>query len=249
MLTSNPKLAANKLKITKDELRFFGEEPDISAESKTIDLINVYNWYNYICTTDESKQFVIDYLTSVNARKMIRWVSEIDAIKLRHIGWNLRIKYRGGELPPEIETSTFEKLNKLIEEQKEKKTVVIIDPDRPVVSVQDRINTKLSDIIGDFENEIDAFATTGSTTFVPSDYIKIHDIKPLLAKKIAAYYTPLLQEIESVLDGKDEDLKAAYSGWKKPKLKKFQDLLESIVQIGNVKSSRTKNKKKSKKNK
>lgn len=222
----------NKLKISKDDLRFFGEEPNITAASTTIDMINVYNWYNYICTSEESKQFVLDYLVSKNNKKLIKAVEQIDPIKLRHIGWNLRIKHRGCELPKWAEDATLEKLDQLAKEHEQKKKKIVEDPNKP--SIQDRINTKLSEIIGDFEHQIDMFAATGETEFVPSTYIQANEIKPMIAKRIAAYYEPLYAEIESVLSGKDPDLKQAYGSWKKVKLKKFLDLLGDIISAGNT---------------
>lgn len=225
----------SKLKISKDEFRFWGDEPDITSNSTKIDMINVYNWYNYICTTEESKQFVLDYLNSKNAKKLVKLVEQIDPLKLRHIGWNLRIKYRGCELPKWAEDSTFESLQKLTKEQEQKnKCPKVEDPNRSVVSIQDRINIKLAEIIGDFEHQLDIFADAGETEFVPSTYIKANEIKPMIAKRIAAYYEPLYSEIEGVLSGKDVDLKQAYRAWEKPKVKKYLEFIGDIIAAGNT---------------
>lgn len=215
-------------------MKFFGEEPDVTVNTSKIDMIHVYNWYNYICTNEDSKQFVIEYLQNKNAKKMIRAVEQIDPLKLRHVGWNLRIKYRCGELPQWAEDAALEKLEALVKEQEQKKRKIAEDPARVVVSVQERINTKVSEIIGDFEVEIDKFALTGETTFNPEHYIKSNDIKPLIAKRIAVYYEPLYKEIEAVLKGEDKALKEAYQDWKKPKLKKFLELIGSIIDAGNT---------------
>lgn len=230
-----------EIKIAKYDQRFFGNEPDVTEESTKTDLIMVYNWYNYVCSNEDAKKFVLDYLYDKRAHKLIAVVDQIDPLDLRHVGWNLRIKLRGGILPKDIETKTLDTLDELIKKQlaKKKKKIIL---DRPVVSIQERINTKVQEIIGDFESELDKFALDGTTEFNPETYIKTNDIKPLISKRVSAYYECLANEIEEAIKGKDEDLKEAYRGWKKTKLKKFLELIRSIIEAGQQVKKRKKSK-------
>lgn len=228
-----------EIKIPKYEQRFFGDEPDITDFSINTDLIVAYNWYNYVCSTEDAKKFVIEYLKSKNAKKLVAVVEQLDPLELRHIGWNLRIKSRGGILPADVETKTLDSLDALIKRQLSKKKKAPA-PDKPVVSIQERINTKVQEIIGDFETELDKFALEGVTEFDPEAFIKIHDIKPLISKRISVYYEGLAAEIEEAIKGKDTDLKEAYRGWQKPKLKKFLELIRSIIDAGQQSKKRKK---------
>jgi hypothetical protein len=97
-----------------------------------------------------------------------------------------------------------------------------------VISIQERIANRANDLIGDLEVLLDAYYRDGSQ-FKMSDWIIRNNVKPQIAQRIAAYYKPLYSEAFDALNGKDEDLKEAYSHYKKSQLKAYVEFLRSIV--------------------
>jgi hypothetical protein len=105
-------------------------------------------------------------------------------------------------------------------------------------------------LIADIEGHLDNFYRNG-TMFKPVDWLSAQDVKPMIAQKIADYYKPLYAEIFDALNGKNDQLREAYSSWKKPKLKAYMEFVRSIISAAEtrttiVKATRKPRKKKEK---
>ena len=235
---------SKNLNRAKDSLineKYFGSEPTISSNSANIDIIRFYNWYNYNNDSDDAKGYVADYLKSqVKDKKMnastskkfkafIKALPQIDANKLRTIGWNCRNLSRGGTLPETIESKMWSTLEALcasvvVEEPKEESAIV-----EPVISIQSRVEAKAADVIASLEEEVDKFIRSGVPDFDVAAWMRASAIKPAIAKKVGEYYQPLYSELYDAYVGKDADLKEAYKGWKRPALKKYMEFIKSII--------------------
>jgi hypothetical protein len=94
-----------------------------------------------------------------------------------------------------------------------------------VVSIQDRIRDKASDIIGDVEEMIDK-----NETFSLYDWLKANEIPATYAPRIAAYYAPVLAELIEASEGLDPQLKEGYKHLTKKQLEQrimfFNTLIE-----------------------
>lgn len=232
--------------------KYLGPEPDLSGEYATIDLGKAYSWYNYFYQADDAKGFVLTYLRSQKASKTIlKNLSRVDANKLMNIGWNCRILSNGGHLPDDILQSLWNKIKTLSDNVSPEKEETEEQPQKVVISIQERIANKASDIIGELEGEVDEFIMTGKSSFDPVKFMRSNDIKPQIAQRIADYYRPLYAEIFDAIQGKDVQLKEAYSSWKKQKLKTYMEFVKSIIaaaesRIAIVKATRAPRKKKEK---
>jgi len=210
--------------------KYLGPEPVLENPTMS-DLAKAYTWFNYFYTSDDAKSFVLTYLRQIKYdKKKIKIVEKIRPDLLHNIGWNCRMVSNGSNLPDEILKTVKTKLEALIETESNK---VVEEPTelvpKVVISIQERINNKASDIIGDLEEQIDIFYTQGKNEFDPLSWMKSKDVKPQIAQKIVDYYKPLYSEIYDALQGKDEQLKEAYSSWKKPKLKMYLEFIGNIV--------------------
>ena len=215
---------------TIDE-KYMGSEPEVSEHASTSEMVRVYNWYNYFHDNDDAKKFVIDYLKTKKANtKIMRAVATTDSQKLRAIGWNCRILTKGGSLPAEIKDKTINTLNEIVGSalttiKKKITTENVVSP----VSIQERIENVAKEHISYLENVLDTFIIENKTDFDPSAWFLGRNIKAPVAKKIHEYYLPLYNEIYDVIHGDDQDLKEAYASWKRTKLKKYLELIRTIV--------------------
>ena len=223
------KSAAVKRPKFADE-KYLGAEPEVNENSTQIELARAYNWFNYFYTSDDAKAFTISYLKSIKYDKhVIDRLSGVKSIDLHNIGWNCRLLSTGSTLPwglwDNIETRIKQLSADVVETDETEKD----QPQTKVISIQDRINNKASDLIGELEEETDVFFQEGVIQFDIKKWSVEKGIKPQIAKRIVEHFRPQYEEIVEAQEGKDADLVEAYKGWRKPVLKIMGLFLKKII--------------------
>ena len=210
--------------------KYLGPEPTVTEDSTPVELTLAYNWFNYFYTSEDAKSFTISYLKSIKYDKAtIKKLSSVKAIDLNNIGWNCRLLAAGSILPDdgwEKVESKIRELTKNVVETTEDETE---QPVQKVVSIQDRINNKASDLIGELEEQLDVFFQEGVIQFDVKKWSLEKGIKPQIAKRIAEHFYPQYEEITQALEGTDPDLVEAYSGWRAPVLKVMSLFIKRII--------------------
>ena len=235
--------------------KYLGSEPDLRGDVSNAQVIQAYNWYNYFYDADQAKAWIIEYLKEFHKteKELIKNVSRIDSNYCRTSGWNCRILLLGGSLPQELADRNIDRIRTLAskagrdeaEEESSAKEEV-----KQVISIQDRIVNRANDLIAEIEVQLDNYYRDG-TMFKPGDWMSQQDVKPAIAQRIADYYKPLYSEVFDAYNGKDDQLKEAYSSWRKPKLRLYVEFIKSIISAAEtratiVKASRKPRKKKEK---
>jgi hypothetical protein len=230
------------------DVKYVGDEPVLIEGCSESDLARALNWYNYVCSTDQAKEFVLVYLKSVKYDR--NELKKVSKSKLPNsIGWMCRILSQGGHLPDDYEDRMWDKIKSAVKTFEPDPEEIIVD--KPVISIQERVRDKTAELIGDIENQIDIFFKTGKLSFDATAWMRQKDIKPAISQKIAEYYKPLYAELFDALQGKDVELKDAYSHWKKAQLKTYIEIVKSIIiaaegRVVIVRASRKPRKKKEK---
>ena len=209
--------------------KYLGPEPTVTEDSTQSELARAYNWFNYFYTSDDAKAFTISYLKSIKYDKhIITKLGAVKSVELHNIGWNCRLLATGSTLP--------EGLWKAIEKRLILLSSTVLDvseteEDQPtkVVSIQDRINNKASDLIGELEEQTDVFFQEGVIQFDVKKWSLEKGIKPQIAKRIAEHFRPQYDEITEALEGKDPDLVEGYKKWRKPVLKIMALFIKRII--------------------
>lgn len=209
------------------EEKYVGSEPVLVKGCSETDLAIALNWYNYICANDRSKEFITVYLNSIKYDK--KDIKKIARAKLpTSVGWMCRILTQGGFLPDGYEARMKERIKTAIK-QSAPDPEDVAETTKVVVSIQDRVREKTSELIGDIENQLDIFFKTRKLSFDIASWLRSKEIKPQISQKIAEYYKPLYSELYDAVQGKDVELKEAYSHWKKVELKAYLEIVRSIV--------------------
>ena len=220
--------------------KYMGSEPSVTALSSEMDMAHAYNWFNYFYTSEDAKSFTISYLKSIKYDKdTIRKLSSVKPIDLHNIGWNCRLLTNGSILPDgiweKIETTIRSLAANIVEEAETEED----QPQAKVVSIQDRINHRASDLIAELEEQLDVFYKEGVIQFDVKKWALEKGIKPQIATRIVEHFRPQYEEITEALEGKDPELVEAYSGWRAPVLKvmalfikKIMDYLETSAEAG-----------------
>lgn len=250
--------------------KYLGAEPVLKGEVSNAQVILAYNWYNYFYDAAQAKAWVVEYFKKnyKNDKELIKHVNRIDDRNLITAGWNCRILLVEGSLPDKLKQRMEESVRRLAEacrgiesgsgeaeagtskregasgntEGEANKEV----PVKVVISIQERITNRANDLIADVEGYLDNYYRDG-TTFKPVDWLSQQDVKPAIAQRIADYYKPLYSEVFDALQGKDAQLKEAYSSWTKPKLKAYVEFVKSIISAAETRATLVKTRKPRKK--
>jgi len=220
-------------RMTLIDERYMGDEPTISSKSSNSDLIRAYNWYNYFYDVDAAKAFVVAYLKDKKVnKKVLAQINIVDPVKLMNVGWNCRIIMNGGTLPDNIKEQFVNRLQNLIDSAKPK--VSAVETVKPFLSVQEKVNNKVEQLIADLEDQIDIFILNGKNDFDAASWFRNNAIKTPIAKKIVDYYKPLYDEVYDAVEDRNENAVQYYKKWKKAKLKKYLEFIKSIISAASV---------------
>ena len=210
--------------------KYMGAEPTVTALSDEMDLARAYNWFNYFYTSDDAKAFTISYLKSINYdREIIRKLASVKCHELHNIGWNCRLLSTGSTLPDGLWNNIEARIKQLSTNVVETVETAEDQPQKNLVTIQDRIKDRASELIGELEEETDVFFTEGVIQFDIKKWSLEKGIKPQVAKRITEHFRPQYEEITEALQGKDPDLVEAYSRWRKPVLKVMAIFLKKII--------------------
>lgn len=203
-----------------------GGEP--SWKDGEVSLTRALNWYNYHSDTKESKKFTLSYLKEVKAPKTeIEILEKLDDDYFQNLGFVCRMKLRGAPLSEKNE----QWIKTFIETLKTK--VVVAEPVKsatPVISIQERVEYKAKEYIGEIEGAIDdCLFVKDFDVFEPYDLMQGLGIKGAHTSYIIKFFQSRIDDLEEVVKSKDEDVKEAYSNFSKAELKEYIKLLNKII--------------------
>jgi|APGre2960657373_1045057.scaffolds.fasta_scaffold02017_6 hypothetical protein len=216
----NRKLKPKAVRKTRSEqyivnFKYLGDEPDANKLTTVTDQAAAFNWYNSMCSKEEARDYISDYLV-VHNPEMTKKVSRIpdNWIPLT-AAWVCRMSTRSGKkVDDRIMIMITDAMNHIKEEQLLDKPKV----DKP--SIQDRIRERGYDIVGDIEEMIDK-----GDEFSLYGWLKKNEIPAMYAVKIADYYSPILDEMTEAYAGKID----GYENWTKSQLKARVALYSQII--------------------
>ena len=243
-MARRPALIKRKPKITRTtrseqyiiNKKHLGAEPVFTKPLSKTDYINALNWYNYMCTNSEAKEYIVTYLKNlgrVNDAKKIKSVP--DSLIPTTVAWVCRLLSRGFTLPTDTKDYINDRIKetyKYVQETKE-------EDSKPVVSIQDRMRERTHDILGEIEGMIDDYIYE-NVEFSLYEWLQSNNIPAAYATSIIAKFTPVLDELLEAYEGKDEQLKEGYRHLKKADLKNLVSFYNTLIEDAERYSSNTK---------
>jgi hypothetical protein len=223
---------------TRGDDKYAGIEPSWKEQQGTkSEMMSAFNWYNYFCGKKEAKTFVIEYLQSLSKKEEVSTISSLPDSQFNlQLGWLARMMCLGYK--PDDETIQFFKNEfdeTMVKAKFAKANKVVEKPaTAQVVNIQERITEKARDEMGELEGFIDDFVLNGCKSKVDiANFMKSRQYSSVVAKRICDTFIGRAKELEEVLDGNDDQLKEGYSNFSKPELKRFKELLDTIVSESN----------------
>lgn len=221
-----------------------GSEPiytNLENQSEKLTLIHSFNWYNYNCGKKDAKEFVVDYMKSINRSKdEILAIRSLNESKINlQIGWIARMLCMGFVPSDKTKEYFVDHYKKLITLSKEdlKLTIVTTVTEKPEplkVNIQDRIREKASEEIAEIEGIVDDFYLSGCKNLVDMEsYFRSRKLSAVVMKSICNKFIKSSKHIEEVLEGNCTQLKEGYSNFSKAELRRYKEFLDSIVMAAN----------------
>lgn len=207
--------------------KYLGAEPVPPLEELTdSQLGKMYNWYAYMHTPADAREYAVDYLNSIGQKKFADAVSRVsDTSFPTTAGWICRIMHRGGKVPSRTKEFMIDRLNVAMGRVVEKIKEEVKKPPRQHVDVQANIRERARDIIGGIELLIDQ-----GNTFSVYEYLQKNEIPATYAPYIVSYYSKMVIELDEVLTEPDHDLKEAYKNFDRSQIKEMLEFFLRLIE-------------------
>jgi hypothetical protein len=207
------------------ETKITGSEPNFSGKIMCkLNMVSSLNWYNQ----NRDSKFAIKSIQDYLRKNKIKVDSDIVNKQISTFGFLCRLKNNGAIFSESDDIGFNNYLRKMRDAIPEiiieEKTVVT-----NVISIQDRINEKTSEIIGELEGHFDDFILNGFTKPASAYGIMHGRIKGVHANKVMEFYKKKRQEYSYLIDTDDKDLKEGYSNFNKTQLKKLVTFCDSVI--------------------
>lgn len=229
------------IRVTKSEAyivnkKHLGDEPIFTKPLTRIEYATALNWYNYMCTNSEAKEYIITYLKNlgrvVDAKKI---KSVPDNLIPTTVAWLCRMLSKGYKLPTDVTGYIEERIKdtyKYVQEVKEENP-------KNVISIQDRIKDRASFILGEIEGLIDDYIYD-NVEFSLYEWLQANSIPATYATSIISKFSPVLDELLETYEGNCEQLKEGYRHLKKAEIKKLIEFYNTLIEDAERYSSNTK---------
>jgi hypothetical protein len=228
-----------KTRVTRNEaylvnLKYMGTEPTHNGEISNVEYIKTLNWYNTMSDIKEAREFFNSYLKQNDRLEDIKLLKRVpDSFIPLTAAWLCRMAERGYSIKEKdilfIEgrlKSAFSHIEPVKEQEKKGE----------VVSIQDRIKEKASDIIAEIEQIVDS--RDSMRDFSLYEWLKGKQIPATYSSVIIKAYQGWLNELLDAYEGGDPDLKEGYRRQTKPEIAQdivfFSMIVEDAQKYGDV---------------
>lgn len=199
------------------------DEPQYEKLETQGQIAEALNWYQNNKDTKDAVRYISEYLKKNKIKGRLNTDKSFTTV-----AYLARIVYNGAQVSDDVLKSLDTRLKEVLITKEPTKTVEDA-PKKQVVSIQDRVAEKVSEIIGDLEGSIDDLVLSEFKT-EPSPYGIMHDkAKAMHAAKVIEWAKGRRQEFDEVIDTKDKDLKEGYSNFTKTQLKKLVAYCDTII--------------------
>lgn len=235
--------------------KYTGEEPNWDTErAMAMDDATFENhmrrsffYYNYFFNQKDFKKYVVEWMknpehgfTAEDVKTFSRSpdraieMTACSLIKAHKQG----MPFRGRHIEY-IKESIAKAINSTAEEVVE--VEVVEAPKAYVPTIQDRMNEKTADTIGELEGHYDEFIKNPKYTFKPYDYFVVNNVPQSQLSKYEEVYQARFDELKLAFEKTDEQLTEGYGHYKSADFKRIfafiDQILNDIIQYRGVKKA------------
>lgn len=210
------------------------EDPKVSLH-----YIKANNWYHHQSDEADHKKWIVEWMVknkyptaNINSVKKLGDVKiRPDAVEGLPLGMSVGHVARMINLGAPLVSAQVANLKKCVaylitkgKATRQQATVI------PKVGVREHVREQVCELIEKLEVMVDSILQEEKFEWSPEEFIKTHQIKPMLSAFIADWFTRQLDEVNIMLSGEaDDQLKEGYSMFKKVTIRRYQEWLQSVV--------------------
>jgi hypothetical protein len=205
------------------------------------------NYYNYFYTQKDLKKHVIAWMKEVKdfTPEEIRAFERASDRTVSMTTCGLIMAHRKGMPLQErhiefIDANILESINSKSAEE----VVEVVAEEKPkayVPTIQDRLNEKTSETIGELEGHYDEFIKNSNYNFKPYDYLVANNVPQSQLSKYEAVYQARFDELRQAYEKEEEQIAEGYSHYKAADFKRvmafIDQILNDIIQYRGVKKA------------
>jgi hypothetical protein len=247
--------APREKRIAFADEKYTGSEPEWNTEEAlafddaTFDnrLRRSFYYYNYHYSQKDCKKHVVEWVKNkpemFNKTQLSAFIRSPDR-SMSMTACSLVMAHRQG-MPLKQRHIEFlkEAITDAIKEA-EPEVVETAEGDKPkayVPTIQDRLNEKTSEIIGELEGIFDTVVTNTAEKFKPYDFLVANNVVQSQLGKYEGLFRKRKEELELAQSKKDEQVREGYSHFKAADFKRINawidDLLSAVEQYRGVKKA------------
>jgi len=252
--TTKTKKSAPRTSAMLDE-KYIGEEPvwdterarEMPFEQFDHFMRKSLNYYNYFFTQKDLKKHVVAWMKEAKdfTPDEIRAFERAGDRTVSMTTCGLIMAHRRGMPLQErhiefIDANIIDSINSKSAEE----VIEVAVEEKPrvhVPTIQDRLNEKTADTIGELEGHYDAFICDPKYQFKPYDYLVANNVPQSQLSKYEAVYQARFDELKLAFERADEQLQEGYSHYKTADFKRIfaflDQILNDIIQYRGVKKA------------
>lgn len=208
-----------------------GKEPTLSETSTVGQICSAFSWYRSERDDSDSKKYTLTYVQKAfkGGEQLAARLKELSDYEFGATGWMARQLSLGNSLPKEYMTRLNERLGDL--NAKSKKVLKIVEEK---IEARPPVTRMFTQTAAAMIAELDGMIDDLTKKNMPADIYKMMAEKqPSLPSitNIVDYYKPYMDELEHCTNRNgDEQVKEAYQGVGKPRVKLLTEFIGAILQ-------------------
>lgn len=224
--------------------KYIGEEPvwdTTRAKEMNFDQFDHFmrkslNYYNYFYSQKDLKKHVVAWMKEVKdfdadeikafERAGDRTVSMTTCGLIMAHRQGMPLQERHIEF---IDANIIESINSKSAEEVEEVTEADAPPKAYVPTIQDRMNEKTADTIGELEGHYDEFINNPKYSFSPYSYLVANNVAQSQLSKYEEVYQARFNELKLAFEKADEQLQEGYSHYKTADFKRIFAFIDQIL--------------------
>ena len=198
------------------DTKYMGSEPNWKvqpADTRFSEMTRAFNWYGYFYGKKDAKEFVAIYLDSVGRTKDAKKIRALSDSQIRTTtGWLCRMVLMGLQLTEQEQIKLDNYVDELLSSKEEKVEDVVIEETASRPNIQDRLNEKMSECLGEVEGRFDEFIITQQFKGDPKlvELFTQFNIQPAQLKTAQQLIENKVSEFTEIVDSKDSQVLEAY---------------------------------------
>jgi len=188
-------------------------------------------YYNTHFSSKELKKYVVEWVQKnmkLSKEQLALYIqSDAEQTTMSLCGL-VKAELAGMPMREKNKQYIVESITKIIEAQANKKVKAEKKKEKPIVTIQDRLAEKTSEIIGEIEGEVDnAFLNKPTANIY--EFITARNLVQAHIGKVKSHFQKQIDEMTLVVEGKDDQLNEAYGFLKNKDLKRIGEFYVKLM--------------------